>query len=113
MSLGINSKINGLFDHYQKNRKIREVEKRNERQILKSMQQCEMKPLTKGQESDIKAYFKKYVGKDVPTYWHQYLFSRNGLYSEKYIPASIYSSSIIYSLNNYQFSLAYVDKGGV
>jgi hypothetical protein len=70
-----------------------------------------MKPLTKGQQADIKAYFKKHFGREVPTYWHQYLYSRNGIYSEKYIPASIYSSSIIYSLNNYQFSLAYVDKG--
>lgn len=60
MNLDINSKINGLFDHYQMHRRIREVEKRNERQILKSMQQCEMKPLTKGQVADIRANFKKY-----------------------------------------------------
>ena len=82
-----------------------------EKKIKKSMQLCPMKPLTKGQKADIKAYFKKYLDRDVPTYWHQYLYSRNGIYSIKYIPASVYSSNIISNLTNYQFSLAYGDKG--
>lgn len=110
--------INKLLQYYQgyrnridQKRKIEEVEKRNERQILKSMQQCEMKPLTKGQEADIKAYFRRYVGKDVPTYWHQYLYSRTGVYSVKYIPASTYFAHIIWRLNNYRFGPAYADKG--
>lgn len=72
------------------------------------MQLCPLKPLTEGQKADIK---EKHLGREVPTCWHQYLYSRNGLYSEKYIPASIYNSSIIWSLNNYQFCLAYADKG--
>ena len=84
------------------NDEIRRIEKGYEKTIKQSMQLCTMKPLTKGQEADIKAYFKKHFGREVPTYWHQYLYSRNGLYSEKYIPASIYFSSIIYRLNNYQ-----------
>ena len=87
------------------------LEKFFEKKIKKSMQLCPMKPLTKGQQADIKAYFKKHFGREIPTYWHQYLYSRNGLYSEKYIPASIYNSSIIWSLNNFQFSIPYVDKG--
>lgn len=96
---------------FQQKLKLEQIEKSHERKIKKSMQLCPMKPLTKGQEADIKAYFKKHFGREVPTYWHQYLYSRNGLYSEKYIPASIYFSSIIYRLNNFQLSLAYVDKG--
>jgi hypothetical protein len=92
-------------------KKIEQVEKRNEWQILKSMQQCEMKPLTKGQEADIQAYFKKYVGRNVKTYWHQYLYSRNGIFSVKYIPANLYFSNIIWRLNNYRFGPAYADKG--
>lgn len=87
------------------------LEKFFERKIKQSMKLCPMKPLTKGQQADIKAYFKKHFNREVPTYWHQYLYSRNGFYSEKYIPASIYSSSIIWSLNNFQFSIPYVDKG--
>ena len=95
----------------QQKRGIKNIEKRFEREIKKSMQLCPMKPLTKGQEADIKAYFKKHFGREVPTYWHQYLYSRNGVYSEKYIPASIYNSEIIYRLNKFQFRHAYVDKG--
>ena len=90
---------------------IRQIEKMYEDAIRKSMQLCPMKPLTKGQESDVKAYFKKCFGREVPTYWHQYLYSRNNVWSEKYIPASIYNSEIIYRLNKYQFRHAYVDKG--
>ena len=71
-------------------KKVRQIEKRHERKIQQSMRLCEMKPLSKGQEADIKAFFKKHFGREVPTYWHQYLYSRNGIYSEKYIPASIY-----------------------
>lgn len=90
---------------------IRRVEKRFERAIKESMQLCPMKSLTRGQKADIKAYFKKHFGREVPTYWHQYLYSRNGIYSEKYIPASIYNSEILYRLNNLRFGLPYADKG--
>ena len=86
------------------------IEKEYESRIKKSMRLCPMKPLTKGQEADIKAFFKKNIGREVPTYWHQYLYSRNGLFSEKYIPASIYFSSIIFRLNNFRFGPAYADK---
>lgn len=87
------------------------LEKKYERKIIKAMQLCPMIPLSKGQESDIKAFFRKNLGREVPTYWHQYLYSRNGLYSEKYIPASVYFSSIVYRLNNFRFGPAYADKG--
>ena len=107
----MNSAITKIFHDSKADLMIKSIERFHERKIKKSMQLCPMKPLTKGQEADIKAYFKKHLGREVPTYWHQYLYSRNGLYSEKYIPASIYNSSIIWSLNNYQFCLAYADKG--
>jgi hypothetical protein len=107
----MNSAIVKLFQDSQNKLKIRYFEYAYERGIKKSMKLCPMKPLTKGQEADIKAYFKKHFGREVPTYWHQYLYSRNGIYSEKYIPASVYASSIIFRLNNAHFSLAYVDKG--
>lgn len=100
-------KIKRLIQKYE----LRLIEKSYEKNIKHSMQLCEMKPLTKGQKSDIKAYFKKYFGREVPLYWHQYLYSRNGIYSEKYIPASIYNSEIIYRLNRFSFRHAYVDKG--
>ena len=90
---------------------LRRIEKSYEKNIRQAMQLCPMKPLTRGQEADIRAYFKKHFGREVPTWWHQYLYSRNGVYSEKYIPASIYNSEIIYRLNKFQFRHAYVDKG--
>lgn len=107
----MNSAIIKTIEASQSKLKLIILEKAYERGIKKSMKLCPMKPLSRGQEADIKAYFKKHLGRDIPTYWHQYLYSRNGLYSEKYIPASVYVSSIIYRLNDLQYSAAYVDKG--
>ena len=90
---------------------IRQFEKNYENKIKESMKLCPMKPLTKGQEADVKAFFKKHIGREVPTYWHQYLYSRNGLWSEKYIPTSIYNTEIIWRLNKFHFRHAYADKG--
>lgn len=103
--------MNSIMKTLSQNYRSKKMEKEYEARIKKSMQLCPMRPLSKGQKADIKAYFKKHLGREVPSYWHQYYYSRNGLYSEKYIPASIYVSSIIYRLNNYPMSLAYVDKG--
>jgi len=93
------------------NRFVANTEKIYENAIKQSMKSCAMKPLTKGQEADVQAFFKKYMGREVPTYWHQYLYSRNGFWSEKYIPASIYNSEIIWRLNKFHFRHAYTDKG--
>ena len=105
------SEIKQFIQNKQQAFQLKQIERNYENAIKQSMQLCPMKPLTKGQEADIKAYFKKHFGREVPTYWHQYLYSRNGVYSEKYIPASIYNSEIIYRLNKFQFSHPYVDKG--
>lgn len=103
--------MNSIIQKISSDYRSKKMEKKYEDRIKRSMKLCPMKPLTKGQEADIKAFFKKHLGKEVPIYWHQYYYSRNGLYSEKYIPASVYVSNIIYRLNNYPMSLAYVDKG--
>ena len=92
-------------------KKIEKIEEKYTGKILQSMKQCPMKPLTKSQEAEIKEYFYQYFHRDVPTYWHQYLYSRNGIYSKKYIPASLYFSSIMPRLNNYKFGPPYADKG--
>lgn len=75
------------------------------------MESSPMKPLSAGQEADVKRFFKKHIGREVPTDWHQYFYSRNGLWSEKYIPTSIYNTEIIWRLNKYPFRHAYADKG--
>ncbi len=87
------------------------LERVYEQRIKKSMKLCPMIPLTKGQVADIQTYYKKHLGREVPTYWHEYLSTRNGYFSVKYIPASVYRTSIVFRLNDYQYSLAYVDKG--
>ena len=53
--------MNGTLKILEQKYTIKHIEKKFERGIKKSMQLCQMKPLTQGQEADIKAYFKNAV----------------------------------------------------
>ncbi len=78
--------------------------------IRSKMAQCDLNPLTKEQKKEIKSYWKGLIGKDVPTDWHEYFFSRNGEYSVRYVPACVYHSSLVSRLNMRPLSMAYTDK---
>ena len=90
---------------------IKLIWKKDIANIRQKLSQCEVVPLSKEQRDDIITYYSKSYGKKVPVYWHQYFFSRNGLFSVKYIPTCFYHSDIVYKLNNYDLRHAYVDKG--
>lgn len=78
--------------------------------IKKKLQQCNVTPLSQEQKKEIKAYWESLVGKDIPTYWHEYFYSRNGEFSVRYVPTCLYHSSLIYRLNNRPLTMAYTDK---
>ena len=103
--------MNSSIEQLIKNYFISRDEKIYLKRIRLSMKSYPMKPLTTGQEADVKAFFKKHLGREVPIDWHQYYYSRNGFWSEKYIPTSIYNTEIIWRLNKYHFRHAYADKG--
>ena len=90
---------------------INETWKKDIANIKGKLKQCEVKPLSVGQKRDILAFYEKLVGKKVPVYWHEYFYSRNDYFSEKYVPTCLYHSNVIYKLNNYKLRHAYVDKG--
>lgn len=79
--------------------------------MKKKLSQCETVGLTKGQIADIQNFYKRVAGQEVPTLWHQYFYSRNGFWSEKYLPTCFYHKELIYRMNDYHFRHAYVDKG--
>ena len=54
--------------------------------------------------------WKHLVGRDIPTYWHEYFYSRNGEFSVRYVPTCLYHSSLIYRLNMRPLTMAYTDK---
>lgn len=90
---------------------IRQTWKQDVANIRQKLAQCEVNPLSSGQKSDIISYYKRLLGKKVPTYWHEYFYSRNETFSVTYIPTCFYHSDIIYRLNNFDLRHAYVDKG--
>ena len=78
--------------------------------IRKKLQQCDITPLSKEEKKEITAYWKKLIGKEIPTYWHEYFYSRNGEFSVRYIPTCVYHSSLVYRLNMRPLTMAYTDK---
>ena len=68
------------------------------------------KLLTREQIDEIQEYYNGLLGHNVPTDWHQYFYSRTGVYSKKYIPTSEYKNHLIGRLNIYPLHLAYNDK---
>lgn len=78
--------------------------------IKEKLSQCDVVKMSTVQIKEIKEYWKKLAGKDIPIYWHEYFFSRNGEYSVRYVPTCFYHSNIIYRLNSRQLTMAYTDK---
>lgn len=100
-----------MIAEWRYNRIARHIEKLDEKSIRKQLSQCDVVPLSKGQKQQVEAFFQKTLGRKVPTIWHEFFYSRNGFFSEKYIPTSVYHTEIIFQLNYHDFRLAYVDKG--
>lgn len=99
--------ITGLITKYG----IRQTEKRDIAGMKRKLAMCESVGLTKGQKSDIQSFYKRVAGTTVPTYWHEYFYSRNGIFSVNYVPTCFYHKELIYRMNDYHLRHAYVDKG--
>lgn len=79
--------------------------------MKKKLSQCETVGLTKGQIADIQNFYKRVAGTTVPTYWHEYFYTRNGNFSVNYVPTCFYHKELICRLNDCKLMYAYVDKG--
>lgn len=81
------------------------------KQIVSSYNKLPQKrELSREQEREIQAYWKKYYGYEIPLDWHRYFYARTGVYSPKYIPTGVYRGEIIYRLNQVKFGISYSDK---
>lgn len=98
--------LNGIARYLTK-----EADKKKIRGIKKSCSKIKgKKELSREQIEEIQEYFKGLLGHTVPTEWHQYFYSRTGIYSKKYIPTCEYKNHLIGRLNVYPLHLAYNDK---
>lgn len=68
------------------------------------------KKLSEEQRKEIELYYQDLLGYKVPTDWHQYFYSRTGLFSKYYMPTSVYKTDLIGRLNVYPLKRAYTDK---
>ena len=68
------------------------------------------RPLTKEQKREIRQYFLELTGEKIPLTWHEFLYSRTGVYSKEYIPSSLYKVTLLYRANKHGYRDAYADK---
>jgi len=91
--------------------KAKEADRKYQDKIRTSYTKLSVKkPLSKEQCKEIQDFYVRTIGHTVPIDWHQYFYSRTGIFSKKYIPTSEYKNNIIGRLNIYPFHLAYNDK---
>ena len=89
----------------------KEADKKYQKKIKASYSKLKVKnSLTTSQIKEIQDFYCDMLGHTVPIDWHQYFYSRTGIYSKLYIPTSEYKNHLIGRLNIYPFHLAYNDK---
>ena len=66
--------------------------------------------LTKEQKRETLRFFKELTGETVPLVWHEYFYSRTGIFAKEYIPSSLYKVSLLYRANKHGYRDAYADK---
>jgi hypothetical protein len=69
---------------------IRSLGKSEDRMMIKIVRKNYKKlknreSLTEGQISEIQSFYEGLVGHKVPTEWHQYFYSRTGVFSKRYV----------------------------
>ena len=87
------------------------ADKKQANKIKTSYQRLKTKKtLSKEQVKEIQDFYKPLLGHSIPVDWHQYFYSRTGVFSKLYIPTSEYKDHLIGRLNVYPLHLAYNDK---
>lgn len=97
-----------LYQKYEHDKHVRWAEKRT----LKSFEKVKDKrKLTEAQAKEVKTYYKKMTGIDVPLTFHEYFYSRTGVYSKEYMPVGLFEADLIGRANQWKrLSPAYSDK---
>lgn len=87
------------------------LNKKYEAEIKKSIAALPPVKLSKIQVEEIQDYWQTHFGQKITTLWHEFFLARTGNFSPKYIPTSVWRSSIVYTLNYHRFADTYSDKG--
>lgn len=68
------------------------------------------KILSDQQKSEITKYYENLTGKKVSLLYHEYFYSRTGVYSKEYMPIDLYEADLIGRANRWDYYDAYSDK---
>lgn len=103
-------KLRLKYRYFKMRKYERKVEKMIEAEFKKSSSRWCKQKLTSEQEEQIQEFYLTHLGRKINTMYHAYYLSRNGFFSPKYVPSSIYLSQISYRLNDMRMRNAYSDK---
>lgn len=89
---------------------VKKFEKFTERNFKKNNMKWCKRQLTPQQKKEIQDFYRKNVGHKIDLTYHSYFYSRNGIFSPKYVPSSFYKAHLIGRLNDLRVAEAYTDK---
>lgn len=70
----------------------------------------EKKKLTRQQKKEVVDFYKKLTGIKVPVIWHEYYYSKTGLFCKEILPDSLYGQNLLGKANRFNYRDAYTDK---
>lgn len=89
---------------------VKKFEKFTERHFKKNNVKWCKRQLTPQQKKEVQDFYRKNVGLKIDLTYHSFFYSRNGIFSPKYVPSSFYKAHLVGRLNDLRVADAYTDK---
>lgn len=86
--------------------------RRSDQRIKDSLKKVKnRRRLTKEQASEVKAFYKELTGRNISLLYHEYFYSRTGVYCKEYMPIGFFEAELIGRANHWnRYYPSYADK---
>lgn len=86
--------------------------RRSDRRIAESLKKVEVRRrLTKEQAHEVREYYKRLTGKRITLLYHEYFYSRTGVFSKEYMPIGFFEAELMGRANQWnRYYPSYSDK---
>ena len=110
------SKILDLFfyatEKLQNKYEYKKYVKRSDRRIAESLKKVKTRrKLTKEQAKEVRIFYKRLTGKKITLLYHEYFYSRTGVFSKEYMPIGFFEAELMGRANQWnRYYPSYSDK---
>lgn len=90
----------------------RKYVRRSDRRVAESLKKVKTRRrLTKEQAKEVRDFYKKLTGKRITLLYHEYFYSRTGVYSKEYMPIGFFEADLMGRANQWsRYYPSYSDK---